>query len=114
MQRVWTVALRWLPLTLIAVLGVALSSYAAFRSAQYEAAQTRASFESQAIREIGAVKARISASLGAVNPSFLLSKSVNHYAATIISNPGLRLLATMRAAEARMLGAAPGWAAPAR
>jgi len=67
MQRVWTVALRWLPLTLIAVLGVALSSYATFRSAQYEAAQTRASFESQAIREIGAVKARISASLGAVN-----------------------------------------------
>ena len=48
------------------------------------------------------------------NPSFPLSEFVNHCKATISSSPGLRLLATMRAVEARMLGAAPGSAAPAR
>ena len=47
-------------------------------------------------------------------PSFPLSKFINHCKATISSSPGLRLLATMRAVEARMLGAAPGSAAPAR
>src|SRR6476661_6608997 len=41
-------------------------------------------------------------------PSFPLSKFINHCKATISSSPGLRLLATMRAVEARMLGAAPG------
>jgi hypothetical protein len=41
MQRVARVALTWLPLALIAVIGVALSTRASLRSAQYGKAQAR-------------------------------------------------------------------------
>jgi hypothetical protein len=47
-------------------------------------------------------------------PSFLLSKVINHYEATIISTPGRRLLATTPPPAARIPDAGAGLAAPAR
>jgi hypothetical protein len=49
-----------------------------------------------------------------VNPSFPLSKSINHCKVTIISIPGVRLLATPPDPAARMPDAAPGSAWPGR
>ncbi len=66
-RRLARVAMTWLPLAMIAVIGVALSIYASLRSAQYSEAQARAEFERQAIGEIGALEVRINASFGAVN-----------------------------------------------
>jgi diguanylate cyclase (GGDEF)-like protein/PAS domain S-box-containing protein len=65
-QRLARFALTWLPLALIVVIGVALSIYGSFRSAHYDEAQARAAFEREATGEIGALKARINASIGAV------------------------------------------------
>ena len=53
MQRLARVALRWLPLVLIVVVGLALSIYASFRSAQNSEAQAWAEFERQATGDDG-------------------------------------------------------------
>ena len=65
-QRLTRGALAWLPLAMIAVIGVALSIFVSFRDAQDAGTQARAEFERQAIREIGTLKARIDASFSAV------------------------------------------------
>ncbi|HUB15496.1 MAG TPA: EAL domain-containing protein [Acetobacteraceae bacterium] len=59
-------ASAWLPLALIVAIGVALSVYASFRTAQYDRVQARAAFERQALGEIGALKVKIDASFGEV------------------------------------------------
>jgi len=53
-------------LVLIVVVGLALSIYASFRSAQNGEAQAWAEFERQATGDVDALKARINASFGAV------------------------------------------------
>jgi diguanylate cyclase (GGDEF)-like protein/PAS domain S-box-containing protein len=65
-RRLASVALAWLPFALIVLIGVTVSVYASFRSAQYADAHARADFERQAESEIGTLKVRINASLGAV------------------------------------------------
>lgn len=65
-RRLAKVALAWLPFALIVLVGVAVSAYVSFRSAQYAETEARADFEREAFGEIGALKVRINASLGAV------------------------------------------------
>jgi diguanylate cyclase (GGDEF)-like protein/PAS domain S-box-containing protein len=65
-RRLAGIALAWLPLALIILVGVAVSAYVSFRSAHYAEAEARADFEREALGEIVALKARINASFGAV------------------------------------------------
>ena len=65
-QRLRRLALTWLPLAIIVVIGIALSTYASFRIAQDRDVQARAEFERQAIREIATLKEKIDASFSAL------------------------------------------------
>lgn len=65
-QRLRRVALTWLPLAIIVVIGIALSTYASFRIAQDGDVQARAEFERQAIREIATLKEKIDTSFSAL------------------------------------------------
>ena len=85
MQRLRTVALRWLPLVLIVVVGLALSIYASFRSAQNGEAQAWAEFERQATGDVDALKARINASFGAVTALAALYKPATAWSRASLS-----------------------------
>ncbi len=65
-QRRLRFVVAWLPLTLIVVIGAALSIGASIGTARWEAAQAQAEFERQAGGEIDALKVSINASSGAV------------------------------------------------
>jgi diguanylate cyclase (GGDEF)-like protein/PAS domain S-box-containing protein len=117
--------LAWLPFALIVFVGVAVSVYASLRAAQYTEAQARADFERQAVGEIGALKVRINASLGAVTALAALyeargdveRREFQRFAETILAaDPSIQALqwaqvvsAAERAAVERRLSAEYGW-----